>query len=92
MKVRLETARLILYKVAWLKKIGKSAIMEAALAKLYLSECFVQNSLDAVRIHGGYGYMTEFELERDLRDSVGGTIYSGTSDIQRMIIARLSGL
>jgi alkylation response protein AidB-like acyl-CoA dehydrogenase len=92
MKVRLETARLILYKVAWLKKIGKSAVMEAALAKLYLSECFVQNSLDAVRVHGGYGYMTEFELERDLRDSVGGTIYSGTSDIQRMIIARLSGL
>jgi len=92
MKVRLETARLVLYKVAWLKKMGKSAIMEAALAKLYLSECFVQNSLDAVRVHGGYGYMTEFELERDLRDSVGGTIYSGTSDIQRMIIARLSGL
>lgn len=92
MKVRLETARLLLYKVAWLKKMGKSAIMEAALAKLYLSECFVQNSLDAVRVHGGYGYMTEFELERDLRDSVGGTIYSGTSDVQRMIIARLSGL
>jgi hypothetical protein len=92
MKVRLETARLLLYKVAWLKKMGKSAIIEAALAKLYLSECFVQNSLDAVRVHGGYGYMTEFELERDLRDSVGGTIYSGTSDIQRMIIARLSGL
>ena len=92
MKVRLETARLLLYKVAWLKKMGKSAIMEAALAKLYLSECFVQSSLDAIRTHGGYGYMTEFEVERDLRDSVGGTIYSGTSDIQRTIIARLLGL
>jgi len=92
MKVRLETARLLLYKVAWLKKSGKSAVMEAAVAKLYLSECFVQSSLDAIRIHGGYGYMTEFEIERDLRDSIGGTLYSGTSDIQRVIIARMMGL
>lgn len=92
MKVRLETARLLLYKVAWLKQIGKTAVMEAALAKLYLSECFVQSSLDAVRTYGGYGYMTELEVERDLRDAVGGTLYSGTSDIQRMIIARWLGL
>lgn len=92
MKVRLETARLILYKVAWLKKQGKPAPMEAALAKLYLSESFVQSGLDALRIHGGYGYMTEFEVERDLRDAIGGTIYSGTSDIQRNIIANLLGL
>lgn len=92
MKVRLETARLILYKVAWMKKMGKPAVMEAAMAKLYLSESFVQSSLDAIRTLGGYGYMTEFEVERELRDSLGGTIYSGTSDIQRNIIARLLGL
>jgi hypothetical protein len=92
MKVRLETARLLLYKVAWLNQMGKPAIMEAALAKLYLSECFVSSSLDAVRTYGGYGYMTELEVERDLRDSIGGTLYSGTSDIQRMIIARWLGL
>jgi len=92
MKVRLETARLLLYKVAWLKTMGKSATMEAAMAKLYLSESFVQSSLDAIRVHGGYGFTTEFEIERDLRDSVGGTLYSGTSDIQRTIIARLLGL
>jgi L-prolyl-PCP dehydrogenase len=92
MKVRLETARLLLYQVAWLKQTGKPAIMEAALAKLYLSECFVQSSLDAVRTYGGYGYMTEMEVERDLRDAIGGTLYSGTSDIQRMIIARWLGL
>ncbi|MFW6042499.1 MAG: acyl-CoA dehydrogenase family protein [Chloroflexota bacterium] len=92
MKVRLETARLILYKVAWLKKNGKSAVMEAALAKLYLSEAFVASSMDAIRTYGGYGYMTEFEVERDLRDAIGGTLYSGTSDIQRTIIARLLGL
>jgi hypothetical protein len=92
MKVRLETARLLLYKVAWLKKMGKTAVMEAAIAKLYLSESFVQSSLDAIRTLGSYGYMTEFEVERDLRDAVGGTLYSGTSDIQRNIIARMLGL
>ena len=92
MKVRLETARLLLYKVAWLKKIGKPAVMEAAMAKLYMSEMFVASGLDAIRTMGGYGYMTEFEVERDLRDAIGGTIYSGTSDIQRNIIARLLGL
>ncbi len=92
MKVRLETARLLLYKVAWLKQQGKSTGMEEALAKLYLSESFVESSLDAVKVHGGYGYMTEFEVERDVRDAIGGTLYSGTSDIQRNIIARLLGL
>lgn len=92
MKLRLETARLLLYKVAWHKKQGKPAPMEAALAKLYLSESFVQSGLDAIRVRGGYGYMTEFEVERDLRDAIGGTIYSGTSDIQRNIIANLLGL
>jgi alkylation response protein AidB-like acyl-CoA dehydrogenase len=92
MKMRLETARLLLYKVAWLKKQGRPAVMEAALAKLYLSESFVQSGMDAIRTFGGYGYMTEFEVERDLRDAVGGTLYSGTSDIQRNIIARLLGL
>ncbi len=92
MKLRLETARLILYKVAWLKKVGRSAVVEAAMAKLYISESFVASSMDAIRTLGGYGYMTEFEVERDLRDAIGGTLYSGTSDIQRMLIARLSGL
>jgi len=92
MKVRIETARLMLYKVAWLKSIGKSAVMEAAIAKLYLSECFVQSSLDSVRLHGANGYLTDFGVEHELRDSIGGLIYSGTSDIQRNIIARMLGL
>jgi alkylation response protein AidB-like acyl-CoA dehydrogenase len=92
MKMRLETARLLLYQVAWLKKMGRPAVMEAALAKLYLSECFVQSGLDAVRTMGGYGYSTEYEVERDLRDAIGGTLYSGTSDIQRNIVARLLGM
>ncbi|MCX6049748.1 MAG: acyl-CoA dehydrogenase family protein [Chloroflexi bacterium] len=92
MKVRLETARLLLYKTAWLKQQGQPAHMEAAMAKLYLSEVFVESSLDAIRIHGGYGYTTEFEVERDLRDAIGGTLYSGTSDIQRNLIARYLGI
>ena len=89
MKVRLETARLILYKVAWMKKAHGKASMEAAIAKLYISESWVKSCLDAVQIHGGYGFTTEYELERDLRDSIGSTLYSGTSEIQRNIIAKL---
>jgi len=92
MKVRLETSRLLLYKVAWTKQACGKAAMDAALAKLYLSECWVQSCLDAVQIHGGYGYTTEYEVERDLRDSVGSSLYSGTSEIQRNIIARYLGL
>ncbi|NLF63054.1 MAG: acyl-CoA dehydrogenase, partial [Chloroflexi bacterium] len=67
-------------------------VLEAAMAKLYLSESFVQSSLDAIRTFGGYGYTVEYEVERDLRDAIGGTLYSGTSDIQRNIIAQLMGL
>lgn len=92
MKVRMETARLLLYKVAWTKKARGKAAMDAAMAKLYLSESWIKSCLDAVQIHGGYGYTTEYEVERDLRDSVGSTLYSGTSEIQRNIIAKYLGL
>jgi len=92
MKVRMETSRLILYKVAWMKQVYGKATMDAAIAKLYLSESWIESCLDAIQIHGGYGYTTEYELERDLRDSVAGTLYSGTSEIQRNIIARYLGL
>jgi alkylation response protein AidB-like acyl-CoA dehydrogenase len=67
-------------------------MLEAAMAKLYVSQCFVQSSLDAIQIFGGYGYMTEQQVERDLRDAVGSGLYSGTSEIQRNIIARALGL
>jgi len=92
MKLRVETSRLMLYNVAWLKSQGKSAMMEAALLKLHLSESFVQSSMDAIRCHGGSGYLTEYEIERNLRDAVGGVIYAGTSDIQRNIISQILGL
>ncbi len=92
MKLRLETSRLLLYKVAWLKQRGEPAMMEAAILKLYLGECFVDSSFDAIRVHGGRGYMSSGGIERDLRDAVGGVLYAGTSDIQRNIIAGLLGL
>jgi alkylation response protein AidB-like acyl-CoA dehydrogenase len=92
MKIRLEAARLLLYRVAWLKKNGKKATLDAAIAKIFLSESSIRSSLDAVQIHGAYGYTTEFEVERDVRDSIAGTIYSGTTEIQKMIIASLLGL
>ncbi|HEV8340585.1 MAG TPA: acyl-CoA dehydrogenase family protein [bacterium] len=92
MKVRLETARLLLYQYGWLKASGKHTGVESAMTKLYVSESYLQSSLDALQIFGGYGYMTEYELEREVRDAVGGRLYSGTSDIQRNIIAGGLGL
>jgi alkylation response protein AidB-like acyl-CoA dehydrogenase len=87
MVLRLETCRLMVYRYAWSKSQGQDATVWASMAKLHVSECFVQNSLDAVRLFGASGYITENGLERDLRDSVGGLIFSGTNDIQRNIIA-----
>lgn len=92
MKLRLESARSMLHKVAWLRTLGKSVFMEAALAKLQISESWVRTAEDAIQIHGGYGYMTEYEMERELRDALGSKLYSGTSEIQRLIAASLMGL
>jgi len=92
MYLRLEAARLLIYRVAWLKQQDKPALAEAAAAKIFTSEAWIKSSLDAIQIHGAFGYMTDAEIERDLRDSVAGTIYSGTSEVQRVIIARILGL
>lgn len=92
MQLRLETARLLLYKVAWMKMNNIPATKEAAMLKLHLSESYLANSLDALRSFGGNGYLTEFEVERDVRDSIGSILYAGTSDIQRNIVAKLLGL
>jgi alkylation response protein AidB-like acyl-CoA dehydrogenase len=88
MMTRLETSRLLIHRYAWLKQQGKDATIAASMAKLHVSECFVQNSLDAVRLLGAAGYSVEGGAERDLRDSVGGVLFSGTNDIQRNIIAQ----
>jgi alkylation response protein AidB-like acyl-CoA dehydrogenase len=92
MRVRLELSRLVIYKVAWLKAQGKRAPMESAIAKLFVSESYVENCMEALQIHGAYGYSTEMDFERNLRDSIAGKIYSGTSEIQKNIIASLLGL
>jgi alkylation response protein AidB-like acyl-CoA dehydrogenase len=88
MAMRLETSRLLVYRYAWSKARGREDAAWASMAKLHVSECFVQNSLDAIRIFGAAGYAVEGGLERDLRDSVGAVIFSGTNDIQRNIIAQ----
>ena len=92
MDIRLESARLLLYKAAWLKSKGRHPLREAAIAKAYLGEACVQSCLEAIQIHGGYGYMTEYQIERELRDAISGKIYSGTTEIQKSIIARFHGL
>jgi len=92
MYVRLEAARSLIYRVAWLKQQGKAAPAEAAAAKLFTSEAFVQSSQDAIQIHGAWGYLKDAGVERDLRDAVASTIYSGTSEIQRVVLARMLGL
>jgi alkylation response protein AidB-like acyl-CoA dehydrogenase len=92
MKVRLDTCRPLVYRIGQLKDRGQTARIEAATAKLHVSESFVASAFDAMRVFGSYGYMTEQGLERELRDAIGGVFYSGTSDIQRNIIAKGLGL
>jgi alkylation response protein AidB-like acyl-CoA dehydrogenase len=92
MKVRLEAARLLVYRAASLKAQGRSALAESALAKLWVSESAVASGLDSIQVHGGYGYMSEAGIERRLRDAVGSRIYSGTSEMQRAVLSRSMGL
>jgi alkylation response protein AidB-like acyl-CoA dehydrogenase len=92
MRVRLQTSHLMLYRTAGLLDSGTATDLDAAMTKLHLSEALVQSSLAALQIHGGYGYMTESGVERDVRDALGGRIYSGTSEMQRNVIARHLGL
>ena len=92
MRLRLETARLLVRQLAWRVDRGLPVALESALVKLHLSESFLQSSLDAVQVHGGYGYVAEYEVERHLRDAVAGRLYSGTSEVQRNLVAHLLGL
>ncbi len=92
MKVNLETSKLILYKSAWLKDQKKRPHLETSIAKLFISEALQRVCLDALQIHGAYGYTKEFSIEQELRDSLAATIYSGTSEIHRNIISALIGL
>jgi alkylation response protein AidB-like acyl-CoA dehydrogenase len=88
MTIRLETARYMVYRYAWAKSQAEDPALWASMAKLHVSEAFVQNSLDAVRLFGACGFAADQPQERDLRDSIGGVIFSGTNDIQRNLIAQ----
>lgn len=92
MKVQLEAARLLVYRAATRLSTTRSASLDASITKLFVSESLVKAALDTIQLHGGNGYMAEYEVERALRDAVGATLYSGTSEMQRNIIARWLGL
>ena len=91
MKNRLDVSRMLLYRAAVAKDRGRAPV-EAAQAKLQISEAFLQSSIDAVRIAGGSGYLEDAAAAEELRDAMGGPLFSGTSDIQRNIIAGFLGL
>jgi len=87
-KVELEASRMLTLRAAWLKESGKPFAQEAAMAKLYASEAANRICARCFQVHGGYGYVKEFAIERHLRDARVTTIYEGTSEIQRIVIAR----
>ena len=88
MSVRIEAARLLTWKAATLRDQGQEHTLESSQAKLYASEIAVEVALDAIQVHGGYGYIKEYPVEKNLRDAKLGTIGEGTSEVQRMVIAR----
>lgn len=83
-----EAARLLIYKAAWDKDNGLDYNTSGAMAKLYASEVAMKNSIEAVQIHGGYGYVKEYHVERLMRDAKITQIYEGTSEVQRIVIGR----
>lgn len=88
MALKIELARNLVYKAAWLKDQGRPFGKEASMAKLYASEMAMEVCDEAIQLHGGYGYMKEYEVERYLRDAKLLEIGEGTSEIQKMVIAR----
>ncbi len=88
MAVKLDAAKLLTFRAAALKDAGKDYTNEAAMAKLYSSKIAVECALEAIQIHGGYGYVREYLVERYLRDAKITEIYEGTSEIQKIVIAR----
>ena len=92
MKLRLESARLLLYRACWERSRGRASDLSTSLAKLAVSEGFLQSSLDTVQIFGACGVLRETGIERYVRDALPGTIYSGTSEMHRELIARALGV
>jgi alkylation response protein AidB-like acyl-CoA dehydrogenase len=88
MKANLDAARLVLYRAAWLKQEGLPHEVEASVAKLFVADAAMKNAVEATQIFGGYGYIKEYPIERSMRDAKLISIGGGTSEIQKMIIAR----
>lgn len=88
MATRIEAARHMVLHAATLRDAGQPALKEASMAKLFASEMAEKVCSDAIQIHGGYGYVSDFPVERIYRDVRVCQLYEGTSDIQRMVIAR----
>ncbi len=88
MRIRLEAARLLQRQAAWMKDHGIEHQMQAAIAKAYIGEAAVASALDGVQLHGGWGYIDEFHVERSLRDAKLAAIGGGTTEIQELIISR----
>lgn len=86
MAVRIEMARALMYDIAHLKDENRSTYVQASMFKLFVSESYVQTCRDALQIYGAYGYTKEYQIEKELRDSLASTIYAGTSEIQRNTI------
>jgi alkylation response protein AidB-like acyl-CoA dehydrogenase len=91
MALKIELARNMVYKAAWLKDEGRPFTKEASMAKLFASEMAMEVADEAIQIHGGYGYMKEYEVERYMRDAKLLEIGEGTSEVQHMVIARAIG-
>ena len=88
MEMKVEQARMLVYKAAWLKDQGMPYDKESAMAKLAASEAAMWVATEAVQVHGGYGYVKEYHVERLMRDAKITQIYEGTSEIQRIVISR----
>ena len=90
MTVKVDAARLLTWRAAALADRGQPHTAESSIAKLFASEAAVEVALEAVQLHGGYGYIKDYPVERHLRDAKLGTIGEGTSEVQRLVIARLA--
>ncbi len=88
MATDIEAAKLLVYRAAWLKDQGKDYNSASAMAKVFASEAAMKHTVEAVQIHGGYGYVKEYHVERLMRDAKITQIYEGTSEVQRIVISR----
>lgn len=88
MATAVDAARLLVWKAAWLKAKGGHCTLEASMAKLFASQTAVQVTSDAIQVHGGYGYIREYQVERYYRDAKITELYEGTTEIQRLVVAR----